>query len=230
MTRVGKEFAAAPPPPPLLITEKDPNVAMDLSERVLVPPTAGWRAYYLTHYARRAVFETGSGRSVCSSLCLPALSCLRSPASGTRRPLCCSSSPSARWAQHWSSHSSNTRNQDTVTRWNGYTGCPLCCFPCCSCDPRVLSNAGAAPARSYASSRLDCACAARKGVMIGSASEEALWLLPDGVRAGRTSWTTDGWVVLQILGQHLGCDLMPATVPVPFVTEFDRRQRFAATL
>ena len=57
MTRVGKEFAAAPPPPPLLVTEKDPNVAMDLSERVLVPPTAGWRAYYLTHYARRAVFE-----------------------------------------------------------------------------------------------------------------------------------------------------------------------------
>lgn len=57
MVRLGKEFAREPPPPTLIITESDPNVPMNLSERILIPPTVGWRVYYLTHLARHAFFE-----------------------------------------------------------------------------------------------------------------------------------------------------------------------------
>ena len=57
MARLGKEFATEPPPPTVLITEPDPNVAMDLGDRVLILPTQAWRVYHATHVMREALFQ-----------------------------------------------------------------------------------------------------------------------------------------------------------------------------
>lgn len=57
MVRLGKEFADSAPPPKLIVTNFDPAANVDLGERIIVPPTFGWRIYELTHKLRFRLFE-----------------------------------------------------------------------------------------------------------------------------------------------------------------------------
>jgi hypothetical protein len=57
LPRVGKEFADGTPPSNVIVTSFDPAAPIDLSERVLITPTPGWRLYELTHRWRRVVFN-----------------------------------------------------------------------------------------------------------------------------------------------------------------------------
>jgi hypothetical protein len=58
MVRLGKEFADAVPPPAVVITDFDPATPKDLQDRVLIPPTRGWRVYDFTHRIRYRVYDS----------------------------------------------------------------------------------------------------------------------------------------------------------------------------
>ena len=57
LTRIGKEFADGTLPANIVVTNFDPAAPLDLSERVLLRLTPGWRVYERTHLLRRAVFN-----------------------------------------------------------------------------------------------------------------------------------------------------------------------------